>query len=161
MSNANATTVADLTVFYQAIAAKYFSDCQTQLHAVYPNILDLGPDAMNSWSAPSAAPVLRAAALYTDAFVTSGSATFSQAEMDFIAANYGDKPYFGSFYSVANPDSALSAFPYSSVGGFSDTGGARRGLCHNDDATVADRAHNGRKLSIHWCLLVGVLRQLG
>ena len=125
MSNANATTVADLTVFYQAIAAKYFSDCQTQLKAVYPNIMDLGPDALSSWNAPSAAPVLKAAAQYTDAFVTGSSVIFSQAEMDFIAANYGDKPYFGSFYSVANPDSALSAFPSSSVSGTFSTQAAR------------------------------------
>ena len=125
MSNANTTTVADLAVFYQAIAAKYFSDCQIQLHAVYPNILDLGPDALSSWNAPSAAPVLKAAAKYTDAFVTGSSVIFSQAEMDFIADNYGDKPYFGSFYSVANPDSALSAFAASSVSGNFSTQAAR------------------------------------
>jgi len=111
MSNANAATVVDLNAFYQAIAAKYLSDCQTQLKAVYPNILNLGPDSLSSWGAPSAAPVLKAAAQYTDAFITGGVAQFSQAEMDFIEANYGDRPYFGSFYSSANSDSALSAYP--------------------------------------------------
>jgi hypothetical protein len=111
MSNANATTVADLNVFYQAIAAKYFSDCNTQLKAVYPNILNLGPDSLGTWGAPSAAPVLRAAGQYTDAFLGGGTTVvYSQAEMDFIEANYGDKPYFSSFYSSANPDSALSAY---------------------------------------------------
>jgi hypothetical protein len=111
MSNANATTVADLNVFYQAIAAKYFSDCQTQIHSVYPNIMDLGPDALSNWVTPPPAPVLKAAALYTDAFVTGTDTVFPQARMDFIEANYGDKPYFGSFYATANPDSALSAYP--------------------------------------------------
>jgi hypothetical protein len=110
MSNANPKVLADMNVFLEAIAAKYFSDCETQLKAVYPNILDLGPDSLNSWNGTPPAPVLKAAALYTDAFVTANSAIFSQPEMDFIEANYGDKPYFGSFYSSANPDSALSAY---------------------------------------------------
>jgi hypothetical protein len=128
ISNAHATTVADLNIFYQAIAAKYFSDCQAQLHAVYPNILNLGPNTLSTWSAPSPAPVLRAAALYTDAFLGGGgSTTFSQAEMDFIATNYGDKPYFNAFYAVANPDSALSAF--TNTGSFSTQ--AARGAAYS------------------------------
>jgi len=110
MSNANPKALADLNVFLEAIAAKYFSDCETQLKAVYPNVLDLGPDSLNSWNGTPPAPVLKAAALYTDAFVTANSVVFTQPEMDFIEANYGDKPYFGSFYSSANPDSALSAY---------------------------------------------------
>ena len=133
MSNANAATAADFAVFYQAIAAIYFSDCQTELHAVYPNILDLGPDSLGGWNAPSAAPVLKAAAQYTDAFVTGSSVIFSQAEMDFIAANYGDKPYFGSFYSAANPDSALSTGTNPTVGGYSTQ--AARGSAYSTMAT--------------------------
>jgi hypothetical protein len=37
--------------------------------------------------------------------------------LDYIATNYGDKPYLGSFYSVANPDSAMAVFPDSQVPG--------------------------------------------
>jgi hypothetical protein len=138
MSNASATTVADLNVFYQAIAAKYFSDCQTQIHAVYPNVMNLGPDSLSAWSAPPPAPVLKAAALYTDAFFTATiSTTFSQAEMDFIESNYGDKPYFGSFYTAANPDSALSAFTGS--GNFSTQ--AARGSAYSTMVTAQLNSH--------------------
>jgi hypothetical protein len=110
MSNADATTIADLNVFYQAIAAKYFSDCQTQLKAVYPNIMYLGPDSLASWGGVPPLPVLKAAGLYLDAFLTGSLNVFTQAEMDAIEHNFGDKPYFGAFYSTANPDSALSQY---------------------------------------------------
>jgi hypothetical protein len=82
------------------------------------NIMYLGPDSLSSWGAPSAAPVLKAASQYIDAFITGSNVVFTQAELDFIQSNYGNKPYFGSFYSVANPDSALSAYP-NPQGGFS------------------------------------------
>jgi hypothetical protein len=120
MSNAGAATVADLMESYQAIAAQYFSTCRTFLKAAYPNILYLGPDALGTWSVPSAAPVLRAAGQYVDAFITSNNLVFTQTEMDFIESNYGDKPYFGSFYSAANPDSALAAYPNPIGAGFSN-----------------------------------------
>jgi hypothetical protein len=110
MSNANANTKADLNTFLQAIATKYFSDCQTQLKAVYPNIMYLGPDSLSTWGGVPPIPVLKAASSYLDAFLTSAVTVYTQAEMDAIASNFGDKPYFGSFYSTANPDSALSQY---------------------------------------------------
>jgi hypothetical protein len=150
MSNANATTVADLNVFYQAIAAKYFSDCRTQIKAVYPNILILGPDSLSTWGAPSAAPVLRAAGQYTDAFVTGGQGVFTQAEMDYIEANYGDKPYFGSFYSTANPDSALSVF--ASTGSFSTqaTRGATYSSMINGQLSAHTTSGNNPYIGVYW-----------
>jgi hypothetical protein len=58
---------------------------------------------------PPPAPVLKAAAQYIEAFVTANDGPiFTQAMMDYIEQNYGDKPYFGSYYSAANPDSALN-----------------------------------------------------
>jgi hypothetical protein len=112
MSNTNATVLADLNVFLQAMAGKYFSDCSTHIKAVYPNIMYLGPDSLGTWGAPPSAPVLKAAGQYMDIFTGGGTTTvYSQAEMDYIEANYGDKPYFNAFYSTANPDSALSAHP--------------------------------------------------
>jgi len=117
LSNAGATVQTDLTAFLKSMAAQYFSTCRTQLKAVFPNNMYLGPDALDSWNAPSAAPVLQAAGQYIDLFITSDSQVFTQAMLDFIATNYGDKPFLGGFYSVANPDSAMAAFGDSQVPG--------------------------------------------
>src|SRR2546427_5186024 len=111
LSNAGATVQTDLTAFLKSMAAQYFSTCRTQLKAVFPNNMYLGPDSLDSWNGPSAAPVLQAAGQYIDLFITSDSQTFSQAMLDYIATNYGDKPFLGSFYSVPNPNSAMAAFP--------------------------------------------------
>jgi hypothetical protein len=111
MSNANPNVKTDMDAFLQQLAGQYFSTCRTQLKAVYPNILYLGPDSMNTYGVPSPAPVLRAAGQYVDAFITGNTNVFTQAMMDYIETNWGDKPYFGSFYSTANPDSAMNAYP--------------------------------------------------
>jgi hypothetical protein len=111
MSNANPHAKADMNLFLEQLALQYFSVCRTQIKAVYPNALYLGPDSLSTWGAPSAAPVLRAAALHLDAFITGADTVFTTAELDFIEQNFGNKPILGSFYSSANSDSALSAYP--------------------------------------------------
>ncbi len=111
MTNANPNVKADMNTFLEQTAGQYFQSTRTQLKAVFPNIMYLGPDSLSTWGVPSPAPVLKAAGQYLDAFVTAFATVFTQAEMDYIEQNWGDKPYFGSFYSVANPDSALSAYP--------------------------------------------------
>jgi hypothetical protein len=111
MTNANPVVKADMNAFLGQMAAQYFQTCQTQLKAAFPKIMYFGPDSLSTWGGPPPAPVLQAAGQYLDAFVTASSNVFTQAEMDFIEQNFGDKPYFGSFYSTANPDSALSANP--------------------------------------------------
>jgi hypothetical protein len=111
MTNANPNVKADMNAFLAQMAAQYFQTCQTQLKAAFPKIMYFGPDSLSTWGGPPPAPVLKAAGQYLDAFVTASSNVFTQAEMDFIEQNFGDKPYFGSFYSTANPDSAMSAYP--------------------------------------------------
>lgn len=110
MKTANPQVKTDMNNFLQQLAEQYFSSTRDQLKKAYPHVLYLGPDSLSTWNAPSAGPVLRAAGKYLDAFLTSGSIVFTQAEMDFIEQNFGDKPYFGSFYSSANPDSALAGY---------------------------------------------------
>jgi hypothetical protein len=86
-----------------------------------------------------------------DAFVTGGGTLFSQAEMDFIEAHFGDRPYFGSFYSVANPDSALSA--YSSPGGFSTQaarGAAYTAMVTGQLQTAHTTAGNYPYIGVYW-----------
>jgi hypothetical protein len=111
MSDANPHVKADLNEFLGRMAAQYLSLCRTEIKAAYPNALFLGPDSLSNWGAPPPASVLRAAAQYVDAFITSSDTVFTTAELDFIEQNFGNKPYFGSFYSSANSDSALSAYP--------------------------------------------------
>jgi hypothetical protein len=112
MSNANGNVKADMNAFLQQMAGQYFQTCRKELKAVLPNIMYLGPDSLSGYSLPSPAPVLKAAAQYIDAFVTANDGPiFTQAMMDYIEQNYGDKPYFGSYYSAANPDSALNGYP--------------------------------------------------
>jgi hypothetical protein len=111
MSDANPRVKADLNGFLEQLAAQYLSSCRKEIKAAYPNTLFLGPDSLSNWGAPPPAPVLRAAASYVDAFITSSDTVFTTAELDFIEQNFGNKPYLGSFYSSANSDSALAAYP--------------------------------------------------
>jgi len=111
MSNANPNTKTDMNTFLEALAGQYFSTCRTQIKAAYPNILYLGPDSLIGYSVPSAAPVMKAAGQYIDMFISGNSVVFTQAMMDYMETNWGDKPYIGSFYTMANPDSAMSAYP--------------------------------------------------
>ncbi len=112
MTNANPTTKADMNNFLEQVAAQYFSTMRTQIKAVYPNIMYLGPNTLGTWGAPSSAPVLKAAAQYIDAFIGGGgTGLYSQAEMDYVEQNYGNKPYFNGWYSSANQDSAMGAYP--------------------------------------------------
>jgi hypothetical protein len=111
MSNANATVKSDMNTFLGQMAGFYFKTVHDGLKAAFPNIMILGPDSLSSWGAPPPAAVLQGAAPYMDCFLTAASNTFTQAEMDYIETNFGDKPYFGSFYTTANADSPLSAYP--------------------------------------------------
>jgi len=152
LSNADATFAADMNAYLEVIATKYFSDCHAQLKATYPNILDLGPDSLDSWNAPPPAAVLKAAGKYIDAFVTSDSQVYSPAIMNYIASNYGDKPYFGSFYSVANPDSALSAYP-NPQGGYATQalrGAGYAGMVQAQLTTAKTSAGNFPYIGVYW-----------
>jgi len=111
MNNANPNVKADMNAFLGQMAAFYFKTCHDQLKAAFPNILYLGPDSLGTHAVPPPGPVLQAAALYMDLPILNGLYPFTQAEMDYIAKYFGDKPYIGGFYSMANPDSALSAYP--------------------------------------------------
>jgi hypothetical protein len=128
MSNANPNVKSDMNVFLGQMATQYFQTCQTRLKAVFPNIMYFGPDSLSTWGGPPPASVLQAARNYLDAFLTADTNVFTQAEMDFIEQNWGDKPYFGSWYSTANPDSALSAYPnHTPPSGFATQGARGQG----------------------------------
>lgn len=113
-STTNAAVLADLNTFYQNLVNKYLSDLRTQLHGVsaFQNIMFLGPDATITYATPSAAPVLKAAGANDDFILGGGiGIVMTRAEMDFVATNYGDKPYIDGFYSQANPDSPSASYP--------------------------------------------------
>ncbi|MGH9830262.1 MAG: hypothetical protein ACREDR_44195, partial [Blastocatellia bacterium] len=111
LSNTSSAVKTDFDAFLGQIAAQFLGTCRKEIKAAFPNTLFLGPDSLTAWGAPSPAPVLQAAGQYIDAFIAGGNPHFSQAEMDFVAQNYGDKPYIATQFRTANADSAMSAFP--------------------------------------------------
>ena len=106
MNDAKPDVKADMNAFLEQMAAQYFKTCHDQLKTVFPHILYLGPDSLGTRGDPPPASVLQAAGQYMDAALLNGISPFSQAQLDYIEANFG-KPFFGGFYSNANPDSAL------------------------------------------------------
>ena len=141
MSNANATTKADMNSFLHQIAGQYFSSMRTQIKAAFPNVMYLGPNTLGTWDAPPSAPVLKAAAQYIDAFIAGGGTTlYTQAEMDYVAQNYGNKPYFNAWYSSANADSAVGGV-YSGTAGDYPTQAARGQAYYNTMAAMLQTAH--------------------
>jgi hypothetical protein len=156
MSNAHAHVLADMNTFLQAIAGHFFSTCRTKLKTAYPNVMYLGPNSLTAWGVPSPAPVLKAAGTYIDAFITANSARqFSQAMMNYVETNYGDKPYFGSYYSSANPDSAMSGGSQNGSGSGSFTTQAARGAAYytqmgNILQTVATSTGNHPYIGMEW-----------
>jgi hypothetical protein len=125
LSNANANFKTDMNTFLQQAAHQYFSTCRTNIKALFPNLMYLGPDAINSYNVPPPAPVLKGAVGLIDAYFTGNTNPFTLAEMDYIESNGGNVPYFGSFYSAANPDSAMSAYPQQAGSGSFLTQAAR------------------------------------
>ena len=118
----NSALTEDLNSFLYHFASHFFASCRNAIKsygksAGNPDLLYLGPDSLGTWSVPSRAPVLKAAGEYADAVVNIGEKSFTQPMMDFVAANYGDKPYYEGEFRTANRDSALFAFGEESVGG--------------------------------------------
>ncbi|MGI0134784.1 MAG: hypothetical protein ACREBW_07505, partial [Candidatus Micrarchaeaceae archaeon] len=98
----------DLNDFLEQIAAKFFSDCKTAVNNYMPGLLYLGPIGMPTHGTPSRAPVLKAAGQYIDVLTTAYGPVFTQADLDYIYQNYGDKPIFDTYYGTANADSPYS-----------------------------------------------------
>ena len=166
MSNANANTKTDMNTFLQALAARFFSTCRTELKAVFPNVMYLGPDSSELYAAPPPAPVLKAAGLYIDAYLSLHyGQVYTQPMMNYIEANYGDKPYFGSYYTAANPDSALSAgsSPACHVSGCFTTQAARGTEYYNEMVemlqTLATTSGNHPYIGLTWWTLVDLSNQ--
>lgn len=119
----NPALTQDLNSFLYHFASHFFASCRTAIKnygksAGNPELLYLGPDSLGTWSVPSRAPVLKAAGEYADAIVNIGEKSFTQPMMDFMAAKYGDKPYYEGEFRSTNRDSALFAFSDDHVGGF-------------------------------------------
>lgn len=97
----------DLNNYLYEVASHYFSVCKSKIQAWMPGALFLGPDSLGSWGAPPSAQVLQAASHYLDVVILGGGAPLSQAALDFIYENYGDKPLLTGTFQAANADSAF------------------------------------------------------
>ena len=106
-TDTNPNVLADFDAFLFQLANQYLSVIKTEVHAVFPHYLLLGPDSIGGWHAPARAQIYRAAALNLDVLTTSGQSLdpLFQSKWDFIAQNLGDKPALVGSYLTANVDS--------------------------------------------------------
>lgn len=113
LTTASAAVQTDINTFFQAIAGTYFSTMRTGIKAVFPWVPYIGPNTLGTWGCPPAAPVLKAASQYLDAFIgTMQGGLYTQAETDFVATNFGNRPVMPGSYTSANADSAVdSSYP--------------------------------------------------
>ncbi|HWG57748.1 MAG TPA: hypothetical protein VN661_01730 [Candidatus Acidoferrales bacterium] len=96
----------DMDAFLKQTAGWYFKMLRDGVHAEFPKAMVIGE--LGSWDGVPPGPVLQAAAEYIDLFEDDESkGSFDQARLDFIARNYGDRPFISGVYLAANPDSAL------------------------------------------------------
>jgi hypothetical protein len=106
----------DLNDFLYQISYYYFSACRAKSNAAFPNLMFLGPGALGSHGWPSRAPILQAAgaAGLPIAAIAYGLPP-SQTAIDYIFANFGDRPMMGSFFATANADSPWAGYPEAEV----------------------------------------------
>lgn len=114
LSDASATMQTDLNDFLLATAQQYFSMIKSEISLRAPGRLYLGPTSLGSWAAPARAQILQAAGAsldILDAPTIPEGVSDDQQRMDFIATNFGDKPWVEWEGFAANPDSYMSAYP--------------------------------------------------
>jgi hypothetical protein len=109
LSNANATTAADMRLFLYQTAHDYFSATRAKVKAAFPNTLYLGPDSLTTWGVPTRKEVLQAAGQSDgiDLAILGGASTgdvYTQSMIDFTAQYYGKPGVMATFY-LANADS--------------------------------------------------------
>ena len=139
LSDTHSNTKTDLNNFLKSVADHYFKSCHDGIKGAFPNTMYMGPVTLSTWSVPSRDVVLQAASPYMDLMLTAGQAPFTQAMIDYVYANFGDKPYIEGEYRTANPDSALSAYSDTNVGSFGTQ--ANRGQSYyNDVASLQNQA---------------------
>lgn len=103
----NTRVRADLDTFLEQTADWYFKMLRDGIHAEFPKALVLAQ--LGSWDGVPPAPVLRAAQHYLDLFEDDESrGSFDKPRLDFIARNYGNRPFLSGVYLAANSDSALA-----------------------------------------------------
>ncbi len=100
----NSNARADLDRYLRQTAGWYFKMLRDGVHGQFPNAMiavEIG-----TWGGVPPGPVLQAAGEFVDLFEDDETrAPFEPARLDFIAKNYGDKPYLAGIYLAANPDS--------------------------------------------------------
>lgn len=107
LSGAHPQVRSDLNAFLAVFADKYFSIVSAAIRQSLPHQLVFGPCTLNSWGGVSRAPILAAAAQYTDVVQASMG---SQAVYDASLTAAGDHPFVAWTGMPANPDSDLAAF---------------------------------------------------
>ena len=104
MKKMSSAARGDLDGYLRQTAGWYFKMLRDGVHSEYPSTMvavEIG-----TWGGVPPAPVLQAAGEFVDLFEDDETrAQFDQARLDYIAKNYGDKPYLAGIYLAANADS--------------------------------------------------------
>ena len=100
--------VADLDAFLYQYAKQYFATVTKWVRQYAPHQLVFGPASLNGWGGLTRQPILQAAGQYVDVL---NAMVSSQAVLDKTAQYAGDKPIVTWEGYIANPDSALYAYP--------------------------------------------------
>jgi hypothetical protein len=109
-ASANPQLASDLEGWLGVFAAHYFGTAKAVL-SKYTQVLYFSP-TLGTWNAPARAVILQAAEPYVDVLHETWDG--SQAQLDFVARNFGDRPITTWEGSSANRDSCL--YRYSQPG---------------------------------------------
>jgi hypothetical protein len=144
----------DLDAFLKSAAEWYFKMLRDGIHSQFPNTLVLL--GLGTWSGVPPAPVLQAAGEYLDIIENNeAGAQFDQARMDFMARNYGDKPYIPDVFLEASADSALSSADSGHPGEFGDARTqAEKGAKYSQTVSHLLEAKNSAGINPHVGLML-------
>ncbi len=131
LSSANPQFAADAITFNGMLASELLGQENSTLKAIYPQVLNLGPDAVQGPSLPRP-ELLKAFKGNVDALVLSNAAD-PQSYMDEIYATYGNAPILDEVYMCANQDSALAQY---GANGCAYSTQAARGQAYQNEVTT-------------------------
>ena len=118
LAGATSAMKTDLDNFLYHFAKQYANVEKTQINAVAPGVLYIGPDLLGSYGTPARGPVLKGFAQYVDVMMLPavpttnpfGTVTDDQARIDYVAQYAGDKPWFNWQGFWAQADSYMSVY---------------------------------------------------
>lgn len=114
LPNANPNLAADVDPWIAQFSAQFHKPYRGVLRKYAPNVMFFGADTEGTWGAPPRKEILQGAAPYVDGLFPASVGT--QANINYIAQAFGDKPFFIGTMIAATPDSVLYRYPGATAG---------------------------------------------